>query len=205
MQILVIRHGQSQADLEDRHEGRADFPLTDLGMEQAQLLARWVKGSYPPELILTSPLQRAHTTAAILSEATGAPVCLEPDLMEWNNGLVAGLPRREAKERFPLPPGGRRPHDTCAQTESLIEFRARAETFWSRFNHEYILPARHGRIALVSHGGMINQLYRCFLELPVLCSVYFATGDTGVHLWSVESGKRTVVFSNRLEHLNAFD
>lgn len=35
MEILLIRHGQSQADLEDRYEGRADFPLTELGHRQS--------------------------------------------------------------------------------------------------------------------------------------------------------------------------
>jgi len=200
MEVLVIRHGQSQADLEDRHEGRADFPLTDLGHKQARLLAAWVKEHYPPELIFSSTLQRAEATARFISEATWAPLQLEPELMEWNNGLLAGLTRQEAEQRFPLPPGGRRPHDTFAQTESYIEFRARAETFWSRFNHEYVLPGRFQRVALVSH-GMINQLFRCFLQLPVVCEVFLATGDTGVHLWRLEESRRAVIFSNRLDHL----
>src|SRR5690554_6572488 len=109
MELLIIRHGQSQADLEDRHEGRADFALTQLGVKQAQLLAEWVQERFPPKLILSSPLQRASRTAEILRGATGAPLQLEPALMEWNNGLLAGLARQEAAERFPLPPGGRRP------------------------------------------------------------------------------------------------
>jgi 2,3-bisphosphoglycerate-dependent phosphoglycerate mutase len=40
-EFLILRHGQSQADLEDRYEGRADFPLTELGREQARKAARW--------------------------------------------------------------------------------------------------------------------------------------------------------------------
>ena len=39
MEILVVRHGQSVADLEDRHEGRADFQLTELGCMQAKCAA----------------------------------------------------------------------------------------------------------------------------------------------------------------------
>ena len=203
MELLIIRHGQSQADLEDRHEGRADFPLTQLGVKQAQLLAEWVQERFPPELILASPLQRASRTAEILRGATGAPLQLEPALMEWNNGLLAGLARQEAAERFPLPPGGRRPHDTYAETEFFIEFRARVEMFWSKFTYKYILPGAFKRIALVSHAGTITQLFRCFLGLPVVCDCFFSTGDTGVHLWSLESGRRTIVFANSLEHLQA--
>ncbi|HHW72558.1 MAG TPA: histidine phosphatase family protein [Firmicutes bacterium] len=205
MEILVIRHGQSQADLEDRHEGRADFPLTELGMRQASLLAEWCRVNYPPELIISSPMKRTSATAQLLSEATGSPLEWEPDLVEWNNGLLAGLTRAEAQARFPRPAGGRKPHDTYAETESLIDFRARAERFWSRFTHGYILPGRYKRIALVSHGGMINLLFRCFLALPVVSDINFVTGDTGVHLWLVEQGRKTVVFTNRLDHLRGLD
>lgn len=202
MEILLIRHGQSQADLEDRHEGRADFPLTALGERQARAAADWIKENYPPDLILTSTLQRARKTAEIIGEAVRASVQLEPTLMEWNNGLLAGLLRSEAALRFPLPEGGRKPHDTFAETESLIEFRARAEVFWSRFRHEYVEPQRHARIALVSHGGMINMLFHCYLALPVIGDVVFSTADTGIHLWTMTPQRRRIVFVNRLEHLH---
>lgn len=39
MELLVIRHGQSEADILKCHEGRADFPLTDLGVRQGKLMA----------------------------------------------------------------------------------------------------------------------------------------------------------------------
>ncbi len=201
MEILLIRHGQSQADLEDRHEGRADFPLTELGERQARLAAQWLQEYYPPELILANPLKRAWRTAELISEAVGAPLRPEPEIMEWNNGLLAGLLRGEAERLYPLPMGGRRPHDKMVETESQIEFRARAETFWSRFCCDYVEPGKYNRIALVSHGGMINQLFRCFLQLPLTTDVIFSSGDTGIHLWRVGEKRRLVVFANRQEHL----
>lgn len=205
MEVLVIRHGHSQADLEDRHEGRADFPLTELGERQALLAAQWIRIHYPPELILSSTLKRASKTAEIISEATGTPVLFEPALMEWNNGLLAGLLREEAAVRFPLPEGGRKPHDTFAETESIIEFRARAEMFWSRFTHEYVEQDRFHRIALVSHGGLINMLFHCLLALPIRDDLVFGTGDTGIHLWTITSKGRKIVFANRLEHLRTLE
>ncbi|CAI8839471.1 hypothetical protein EMIT07CA2_20050 [Brevibacillus sp. IT-7CA2] len=39
MQILLIRHGQSEADILNVHEGKADFPLTEEGCEQARRMA----------------------------------------------------------------------------------------------------------------------------------------------------------------------
>lgn len=128
---------------------------------------------------------RASKTASIIGEITHAPVRLDPALMDWDNGRLAGLRKDEAAVRFPLPEGGRKPHDTLAGTESLIAFRARAETFWSRFLQDYIEPRRYKRMALVSHGGMINMLFRCFLALPMDSDLMFSTGDTGIHLWSI--------------------
>ena len=43
MRLLIIRHGESQADLLNVHEGRADFELTDRGHQQAQAMSKWVK------------------------------------------------------------------------------------------------------------------------------------------------------------------
>ena len=46
MTLLVIRHGESEADLLDVHEGRADFELTERGHNQAEAMARFVSENY---------------------------------------------------------------------------------------------------------------------------------------------------------------
>lgn len=201
MEILVVRHGQSVADLEDRHEGRADFELTELGCRQARYAAKWIKEHYEIDIILSSPLKRAAKTAEFISEATGADIIFNDELMEWNNGLLAGLYRSEAKERFPLPEGRRMPHDEFAQSESYINFRARAEMFWSKFIQEYGREENNTRICIVSHGGMINMLFRSFMMLPVNTDSYINTGDTGIHLWEINGNERRIIFLNKQEHL----
>lgn len=197
MELVVIRHGQSEADVLKRIEGRADFPLTDLGKKQAALMADWVRANCRPDQILCSTLQRARQTGEILSEKVGVEVQYFEELMEFNNGLVAGLTREEADERYPLPKV-KLPHDKYYEQESLIEFRARAETILSRIIYEY--PGDK-RIAVVSHGGMINMLFRSFLKLPINTDITISTGDTGIHLWKVEKEKRGISFMNRTEHL----
>lgn len=42
MRLLMIRHGQSEADILKVHEGRANFSLTQLGMAQAEIMAEYV-------------------------------------------------------------------------------------------------------------------------------------------------------------------
>ena len=57
-------------------------------------------------------------------------------------------------------------------------------------------------IAVVSHGGLINQLCRAFLRLPVDAPVFWSTGDTGVHEWLITGNDRRIVRSNSLAHLD---
>lgn len=205
MEILVVRHGQSIGDIEERHEGRADFELTELGCKQAKLLSQWIKTNYKIDIILSSPLKRAAKTAQFISEETAASIIFDDLLMEWDNGLLAGLHRIEANKRFPVPKYGRKAHDEFAESESYINFRARVEMFWSKFMCKYESSEQDLRICIVSHGGTINMLFRSFMKLPVNTDFWIRTGDTGVHLWNVNGNERGILFSNSQEHILKLD
>lgn len=101
MELLIIRHGQSEADLLGVHEGRADFPLTELGKEQAKRMAEYVAIHYPPDIILSSPLKRAQSTAFILQKTVACQLVEDSNLMEFNNGVLAGLSREVAAAKYP--------------------------------------------------------------------------------------------------------
>lgn len=201
MELLVVRHGESQADLEDRHEGRADFELTPLGERQAGLAAAWIAKRYRPHEILSSPLKRAARTAEAIAQECKLTVGYDEELMEWDNGLLAGLKREEARLRFPLPVSGRQPYDTFADTESEIQFRARAEAFLSKLLSSQRPTSDLRRICIVSHGKMINMLFHSLMNLPFHTELSLATGDTGVHLWRIDGSRRRIVFTNAQEHL----
>jgi len=96
MNLLVIRHGQSEADILHVHEGRADFALTALGRQQVEKMAAWVRTQFTVDQIYASPLKRVSQTAQALSRATNCPVQYDDDLMEFQNGLIAGMPYDEA-------------------------------------------------------------------------------------------------------------
>jgi 2,3-bisphosphoglycerate-dependent phosphoglycerate mutase len=203
MEILLIRHGESEGDILQVHEGRADLLLTDHGRRQAKEMAVVVKEKYMPEVIWSSTLKRARETAEILSGETGIAVIEDDGLREFNNGVLAGLPFAEAKLRYPEPEGGRKPHVPIEEGESELQFRFRAQTVFSK-----ILAESEGkkRIAIVSHGGMISNLLRAFLNLPVSSDIYFPTGDTGIHLLKVnENGRKAVLFLNDCGHLAKVD
>jgi 2,3-bisphosphoglycerate-dependent phosphoglycerate mutase len=111
-------------------------------------------------------------------------------------------PMSEAKMRYPEPEGGRKPHEPIEEGESDLEFLFRAQTVFSKILTE---SAGRKRIAIVSHGGMISNLLRAFLNLPVSNDIYFSTGDTGIHLLRIKDGQKTVMFLNDCSHLAKVD
>ncbi len=196
MRLLVIRHGESEADLLDVHEGRADFQLTERGHRQAEAMAKYVRDTYKVSAIYCSTLKRAYQTAEHLSYECSIPLTPDKKLMEFNNGLLAGLERKVVEEKYPevreLPI-----HAAVYEQESVLEFRYRAEYILSKIISENNSDAT---VAIVTHGGMVNQLYRSFLKLSVDCNVFFNTGDTGIHEWVCAKDYRCVVKSNYTAH-----
>ncbi|WNQ09890.1 phosphoglycerate mutase family protein [Paenibacillus aurantius] len=77
MEILVIRHGESEDETIDLNE-----PLTTLGIEQSKKMSLRVSQEFPPEIIWSSPLQRARETAQILATTVDCPIHYVDDLRE---------------------------------------------------------------------------------------------------------------------------
>lgn len=198
MILLVIRHGESEADLMDVHEGRADFSLTPRGHRQAEAMAEYVSSRYALSAIYCSTLKRAQQTAVHLSEKTGIPLTPDEHLMEFNNGLIAGLERSVVREKYPFIEGVPL-HAAVYEQESALEFRFRADYMLSKILSE---TAWDATVAVVTHGGMINQLYRSFLRLPVDSELFFSTGDTGIHEWHLTEKQRRVAMANQTAHTN---
>ena len=196
MKLLIIRHGESEADLLDVHEGRADFALTERGHKQAEAMATYVSDNYNISKIYASTLTRAKQTAQHLSDKIGVSIVFDENLMEFNNGFLAGLPRAVVREKYPEVPD--LPIDEAVYgQESQAQFRQRAENALARILEE---ADQDETIAVVSHGGMINQLYRSFFNMPVDCIYFFNTADTGIHIWSLSERERRVIKANFDEH-----
>ena len=197
MKLLIIRHGESEADILDVHEGRADFELTKRGHCQADAMSEYVNEHYRIFKIYHSPLKRAAQTANHLASKTWASLIPDEHLMEFNNGLLAGLTHSAADEHYPqvnVPV-----HLSVYEQESMLDFRYRAEYMLSRLiseNHD------DDTIAVVTHGGMINQLYCAFFGLPVGAQFAFWTGDTGIHEWNINGNSRILVRANYIPHNN---
>ena len=97
---MLWRHGQTIWNVERRFQGQTDIPLDETGMAQAERAARLL-AALRPDLIVSSDLQRAASTAAPLARITGLAVSLDKDLRERSGGSWEGLDDKEISARFP--------------------------------------------------------------------------------------------------------
>jgi 2,3-bisphosphoglycerate-dependent phosphoglycerate mutase len=125
--------------------------------------------------------------------------------MEYNNGVLAGLSYEEAAHI--LKP--KELHIPIEGGESTIEFRMRIEMIFSRIVSEGCLggsssdvSGSYNRIAIVAHGGVINNILRSFFKLPINREFHFKNGDTALHLIEITDTERTVHFLNDTSHLD---
>lgn len=107
LNVLLIRHGQSEWNATGRWQGQADPPLTDEGRNDARRAAEAL-GAF--DAVVASTLQRAIETAEALADGIGVgPVLTDPRWMERTAGPWEGLTRPEIEAGWPghLAEGGR--------------------------------------------------------------------------------------------------
>jgi 2,3-bisphosphoglycerate-dependent phosphoglycerate mutase len=163
LRVTFLRHGESVGNAEDRFQGHADYPLTEQGRAQAQALAAcWQAENLAFDLCIASPLLRARQTAEIVTAPLGVPLEFDPDWMEINNGVIAGMTPAEAAEVYPAP-SFMTPYTRFGQSgESRWEVFLRAGRAIQR-----ILDRPVGHYLVVSHGGILNMALYAILGIPV--------------------------------------
>jgi probable phosphoglycerate mutase len=98
--IVLVRHGETDWNRENRFQGHSDPPLNALGRAQARELAEEL-ALQRVTVAYTSPLRRASQTAEILASRLGVEVHPSETLMEVDVGSWSGLTREEVESRYP--------------------------------------------------------------------------------------------------------
>lgn len=98
--LVLVRHGETDWNRENRFQGHADIPLNEAGRAQARDLALELEDA-SFQAVYSSPLLRAYETAAILAESLELEIERTDDLMEVDVGSWSGLTRVEVEARFP--------------------------------------------------------------------------------------------------------
>jgi probable phosphoglycerate mutase len=163
--LLVIRHGETIWNIEKRYQGHGDSPLTETGRNQVAALGRRLRG-LPFDTLISSDLGRTRETAAIIADYTGHPVAFDSRLRERNYGVLEGLTVPEIKAAHPkvfnrLNTDG--PDYIVPQGESHRQHYQRNIAFI-----EEIRAQKSGqRVAVVAHGGVLENIFRFVAHMPL--------------------------------------
>ena len=98
--LILVRHGQTDAAVEGRTQGRIDNPLNETGRGQAEAVAARLL-EYAPHAIYSSPAARALATAEPLARALDLRVAREPRLLEMDYGSLDDRTSAQMREREP--------------------------------------------------------------------------------------------------------
>ena len=115
---ILLRHGDTRLSPEHRFSGQCDLPLSASGTRQAKAAACRLAAGAPIDAVVSSPLQRAVDTAAIVTAELGLTAAIDDDLRETDFGDWDGFTLAEIQQRWPAavarwrrdpeqaPPGG---------------------------------------------------------------------------------------------------
>jgi 2,3-bisphosphoglycerate-dependent phosphoglycerate mutase len=199
-EFVFIRHGQTDWNLEHRFQGQSDPPLNETGRRQAARLAQRL-APHTPDRLVSSDLLRARQTAEPLAQAWGLQPLLREGLREQSFGAMEGLRVPEvqslhpeiwshwlqASADFSLPGGGESHRQFSARI--LADVDALAQTY----------PGQ--RLVVVTHGGVLDMLWRAVQQLPLDGLRACEIPNTGINRLQWDQGRLTLLQWGDAEHL----
>lgn len=198
-EFIVIRHGETVWNTEGRLQGHQDSALTPLGLRQAEALGERLAGERF-DTIYSSDIVRAMLTAEAIARRTGHTIKPDARLRERNYGIFEGLTTAEIAERFPddyrqfltrqadyiIPEGESLARKYARVTACLDDLAAR-------------LPGR--RIVLVTHGGVLSDLLRRAMEIPVDRRLHFKLYNASLNTFFINDGQWILGTWGEVAHL----
>ena len=165
VRLVLVRHGETDWNMVRRIQGQLDEPLNAVGVQQAQAAAaRFAPGMV--DAIHCSDLLRASQTAAEIGAVTGVPVVPEAFWRERHFGRFQGWVYADIQRDDPETYRrieARDPDLDLQGGESLMQVRARIEAALAELVQRY----RGQRVVVVSHGGVLDAIYRLVTGKPV--------------------------------------
>ena len=190
-EFLLIRHGETDMNREQRFQGQIDVPLNVRGHLQAQRLAERLLGE-PLDAFYCSDLTRARQTASPAEAQLRVAATPLPALREQGFGILEGLAFPEVVARYPEEFEAWRRHDpdyALPGGESVRAFHARV------MDAVLDLAQRHAgqRLALVTHGGVLDMLWRTAQALPLHGPRACAIPNAGLNRIRVRGARLEIV------------
>ena len=184
--IIAIRHGETAWNVGGRVQGHLDIGLNDKGRWQAQQAAQALAGE-PIHALYASDLWRTYDTALSIASATGLTIQTDEGLRERCFGVFEGKTFAEVEAQWPDQAFSWRkrvPDFAPERGESLLTFRERVLQAVSA------LAAKNmgEQIVLVSHGGVMDVLYRAATRQDLQAPRTWQLGNAAINrlLWTPE-------------------
>jgi broad specificity phosphatase PhoE len=203
MYLYLIRHGQTDANINKIYQGNSNVPLNDSGKEQAKILAWRFKG-YPIGALYSSDLERALETARAINQYHDLNLVIERDLQEISLGEWQGKTREQVKSEYSDFIQKRRDNDDIYTTavpggESYQMLEKRAMAMLEKITGE----SEEEHVAIVTHGGIIKSIIGHILELPHQKRNAFDIYNTSITVlkYSVEKNRFKIKALNDTAHL----
>jgi probable phosphoglycerate mutase len=170
--VLLIRHGQTDWNIEGRWQGCMPVPLNEIGRTQARALADYLRNR-PIRAIYTSDLPRALETATFVGDVLGLQPIPDKRLREFSLGIFEGRRRDELISLYPEEWSAFRTEDMDYTVPNGESRRALQDRMWAAWQD--ITSNGHGpEVAIVTHGGSLKQLLvRLFGLTPEIQNLRF--------------------------------
>jgi len=197
--LCIVRHGETAWNAEHRVQGQLDVPLNATGLAQAQAIARALSRE-TFDAIYSSDLSRALQTAQPLAVLLGLPIVKDPALRERHYGIFQKLTYAEVKVRFPEDYArfeARDPDYAFRTGESLREFSKRSVDAILKIERDN----RGKSVAVFTHGGVLDKLYRFVTGLPLEAPRDFGIPNCGINRLVLADGKWSIDCWADIAHL----
>jgi broad specificity phosphatase PhoE len=200
VRLILVRHGESVGNFENRLQGQEDYPLTEQGRLQAVLTARRLQ-NLATSAVYTSHLLRARETAFAIGERIGVEPVVREDLSEYHFGELSGMTYAEIRDRFGA---------IANPAERTYPGEEGRENFFNRVTSAlWGIAGTHPdeTVAVVSHGGPIALFCQAVLGLPYKRPMPFAIGNCSLNVFdasvsSPDSPRAMLLHLNDLCHLS---
>lgn len=198
--IVLVRHGQTEWNRIERFRGRADVPLNETGIAQAEATARRLARQPKPAAVYCSPLSRALISAQRIAEPHRLEVRTHSGLIDIDYGRWQGMTPEEVAEHWPteLDAWYNTPQRAkIPEGENLQKVRERV------MNTVQDLARQHGNrsIILVAHTVVNRIILLGVLGLGNQRFWRLAQEPCAINIFTVESGEFTLVCLNDTGHL----
>ncbi len=192
LEILLIRHGQTDWNVEKRIMGDHPIGLNQTGFSQAQSLAGYLK-KYPFDNIYTSPHLRATQTAQVIAQDRKLNLIEAHALREIEHGEWVGKTFAEIRDLPGYEPYYSEPHRSMGSTgESLEEVRKRGVAFIEKLRQEN----SKGRYALVSHADWIKCVLLHYMKMPLTQLAQFRIDNASISYLHFDGKHERVICVN---------